>query len=163
MTWARECEHCGGPIPDHKRASAMFCSKRCSVASSNAAIAAARLEAKAGRWCEWCGDPIPARLKIGARFCCVPCQRQARYHAEIEARPVQTCPVCGGGFRPVRHDDRQTYCSRQCAQETYRITGPINCTHCGTTIATPRRGQKFCNSRCQDRWHEAKRRQARRA
>jgi len=156
MTWARECEHCGGPIPDHKRAQAMYCSKACNVASSNAAHKAARLEAKAGRWCEWCGDPMPDRMKAGTRFCCVPCQRKARYHTDIEARPAQTCPACGSSFHPVH--PAQTYCSRTCAQEVYRVTGPITCGHCGETVATPRRGQKWCSARCREQAFRARRR-----
>lgn len=154
MTWARECEHCGGPIPDHKRAQAMYCSKACNVASSNAAHKAARLEAKAGRWCEWCGETMPERMKAGTRFCCVPCQRKARYHTDIEARPAQNCPACGSSFHPVH--PAQTYCSRECANRSIGKDSPRPCQHCGETMPNPRKTQKFCNTRCQHAWHRAR-------
>jgi len=112
------------------------------------------------RECEHCGGPIPARRYLGTRFCCVQCERRARYHAEIEARPVQTCPVCGGGFKAKRGDVPQTYCSHQCAQETYKITGPITCGHCGTPVTTPRRGQKWCSATCRERAFRVRQRRA---
>jgi hypothetical protein len=153
----RECEHCGGPIPDHRNADAMYCCVKCKSAAYSAAITAARLEAKAGRWCEWCGDTIPATKNAGARFCNPKCQREARYRADIEARPVQTCAACGTGFRPVRDDGRQKYCSHQCGQAAYRTGYPINCHQCGDEIQNPRRDQKFCGNRCQQRWHRRRR------
>lgn len=158
MTWARECEHCRGPIPDSRNADAMYCCKKCKNAAYQANISAALLEAKAGRWCEWCGDPFPATKKAGCRFCSVKCQRAARYSAGIEARPVQTCPACGKGFRATRHDGKQVYCSRLCAEAAYLRPTPITCHQCGNTVSTPRQRQKFCNILCQGRWHRQKRR-----
>lgn len=155
----RECEHCGGPIPDRRRADAMYCSVACNKASYAAVLAQGLLDDKANRPpCKGCGAAIPAKAPAHREFCCVPCQRQARYRAKIEARPVQTCPACGSGFRPVRHDGGQRYCSHQCSQESYRTGHPINCHQCGTKIQTPRQQQKFCDTLCQGRWHWAKRR-----
>ena len=159
MTFARECEHCGGPIPDHKRADAMYCSKACQKLAYSEIEKAGRLEDKANRPpCQHCGAAIPAEAMAFAIYCSVHCQRRGIYHKTIAARPLQTCPACGAGFRARSSTGVQTYCSAKCAQTHGQKGAAIDCQHCGTHIETPRRGQKFCNPRCQDRWHKAQRR-----
>jgi hypothetical protein len=140
----------------------MYCGKACQKAAYGALLSAGLLEDKANRPpCEGCGAPIAPERFVTARFCCKACHRRWRYRQTVAAHPVQTCEGCGAEFRPVRLDQGQRFCGHQCANtHGRRQAHPIDCKHCGTTIATPRRGQKFCNSRCQDRWHKAEKRRA---
>lgn len=148
MTWARECEHCGGPIPDHRRIDAMYCGRACKESAHRALLAAGRLEDKASRPpCLHCRAPIPPEAPAHREFCDATCQRRFRYLQEIEARPVQTCPTCGTRFHPVHQDRPQTYCSHRCAQVVYR-EAPRPCVQCGTVIDAPRQQQRYCCKRC---------------
>lgn len=155
----RECERCGGPIPDHKRIDAMYCSQVCCKADYGELLRAGLLADKANRPpCEGCGAPIdPARF-VTTRFCCSECHRRWIYRQTIEARPVQTCEGCGAEFRPTRHDAVQRYCSRKCSNTIGRLEPARPCDQCGTVMDTPRLGQKFCNKLCQGRFHKAKKR-----
>ena len=159
MTFARECEHCGGPIPDRKRADAMFCSNTCQKLAYSEIEKAGRLEDKANRPpCQHCGAAIPAEAPAYAVFCSLSCQRKARYLRDIAKRPLQTCPACGGGFKARNSDGKQTYCSAKCAQDHgIKAEAAIDCLQCGVHIATPRFGQKFCTKLCRNRWHRAQR------
>jgi hypothetical protein len=158
MTWARECEHCGGPIPDSRRDDAMYCSPECKRADYGAIVRRGRLEDKADRPpCRGCGALIPPEAPAHREFCTTACQRRAAYRAEIEARPAQTCPACGGTFHPTIAG--QTWCSHACANRSIGKDGPRPCKGCGETMPSPRTTQKFCTPRCQKRWHRANRRE----
>ena len=70
----RKREQCGGPIPDHMRVSAMFCSKRCANDRFNVLDKAARLEVRRARPpCAACGAPIPVERPDRTRFCSSAC------------------------------------------------------------------------------------------
>lgn len=145
-------------MPAGKRSDAMFCSKACQKVAYCALERAGRLEDKANRPpCQHCGGAIPAAAPAHTIYCGKPCQRRGIYHRQKAARQ-RTCVICGGAY--LACIETQTTCSWKCGQASLRLAEPITCLHCGATITTPTRGQKFCNPRCQDRWHKAQRRQA---
>ncbi|MBL3568873.1 hypothetical protein BV509_09135 [Rhodovulum sulfidophilum] len=152
----RRCERCGAPIPGHKRADAVYCSKTCKNTDYGEILAAGRIDDKRDRApCLHCGAPIPPEAPANRRFCSITCQRLARRVRDKAAR-VQTCPVCGKTFNASIPD--QTCCSHACAAVYRREAGPRPCQCCGKEIPAPLPEQKWCSSRCRERAWKIRRR-----
>jgi len=79
VTWARECDCCGGPIPDHKRIDAMVCGSTCRHKLRKRLEREARLEARDNRPpCLHCGAAMPAEKSPLAKFCSTACAYENR-------------------------------------------------------------------------------------
>jgi predicted nucleic acid-binding Zn ribbon protein len=103
--------------------------------------------------CQHCGKPIPTEALATRRFCSDQCSQRGRRAAERDARPVQTCPICGTGFKATI--PRQKTCGWQCGVEMRRAP-PRPCDHCGTIIDRPMRDQRFCTPHCRVNAYKAR-------
>jgi len=79
----RSCVRCGKPLPEGRRAEALYCSKRCRQAASRARLKDRPPSPPPGpaETCSWCGDPMPAGLRVEARFCSKRCRQSSSRHA----------------------------------------------------------------------------------
>lgn len=158
MTFARECERCGGPIPDRRRADAMYCGEPCKRADYLDLQRQGRLDDKAKRPpCQHCGAAIPPEANAGRMFCSLICQRRARHARGKAARP-RTCPQCGAGFHACTPTQR--FCSLSCYRQSERRAEPLACGCCGVLIPEPMPGQKWCGARCREKaWKQRRKAQ----
>lgn len=72
----RACQHCGGPIPAGKQATAKFCSVACRK-KANGINERERIKANnkpENHSCLRCGGAIPATIRADAKFCCSTCR-----------------------------------------------------------------------------------------
>ncbi len=152
----RLCAHCGTEIPDSKRVDAEHCSRACARAAYAQILRAGLLEDKAKRPpCQHCGAAIPASAPAHKVFCGRTCRRLARRARDKAARPVQTCPACGTGFKATIPN--QVYCSSSCANNRRQDT-PRPCQQCGAVIERPRHDQKHCSNKCRVAAYKARKR-----
>lgn len=142
-------------MPEGKKADAIYCSKTCQKADYSALEKAGRLDLKRDRPpCQHCGKAIPAEAQANRIFCSVYCQRRGIYHRNKTARQ-RICVVCDAPY--LASIETQQTCGKICSSEHKREKEPRPCKHCGAAMERPLPEKKFCNKRCQDRWHKAKR------
>ena len=156
----RECEGCGGPIPDGRTIRAMFCSNLCYRRSWAARQKAERLEAKRNRRpCLVCGGAVPTAAPWSRLYCSERCANTVAVAEYRKRRGKRDCTVCGASYIPTREGQR--VCSQACRVTAGRV-GPRDCTVCGATIPDAMRNQTYCSVTCRNAAAYARRR-ARRA
>lgn len=149
---ADHCAHCGTALPfDNYHGRRIYCSIKCSTASTTKLDSDARREARAGRQCVLCSGIISADRTAQAIYC----ERCAVNHS---------CKHCLQPFR-ARYVGR-VYCSRECkfeARATASNTLPRPCEQCGAIYKPGKGTSRFCSNKCVGRWNAAERQRRKQA
>ena len=117
-----QCLWCESPLPEPRRITKQYCSKRCYQLHYDDLDKRARAAARSGRSCKVCSGPIDDRKPAGTMYCSKACARVAMRR---NTWGVRRCRVCEAEFLP--NHKNQVQCSTDIMDCVDRLKERLRC------------------------------------